>query len=205
MVVREELRRTVGTGTVIEDGAVVGEKCAGWQKPAIIGRNCLVRRYSIVFTDTQIGDRVMTGTRVLIREHTHIGNDCLIGTGTIIEGQTDIGNEVVLQSAVFIPSMTRIGNRVFIGPCAVLTNDSYPLRAREQYVPMGPTVDDDATIGANATLLPGVRVGEGAMVAAGAVVTRDVPPWHLAVGVPARVRELPVGLRQPNQVRRRNR
>jgi acetyltransferase-like isoleucine patch superfamily enzyme len=205
MAVKERSRLTIGRGTVIEEGAVVGEAGRDWGKPTVIGIDCLIRRNSVIFTDTAIGDRVITGTGVLIREKTHIGNDCLIGTGTIIEGCTEIGDEVVIQSGVFIPTMCRIGSRVFIGPCAVMTNDAYPLRKRAQYSAAGPTLDDDVTIGANATLLPGVRIGEGALVAAGAVVTGDVAPWHLAVGVPARIQELPDGLREPNQVRRRHR
>jgi acetyltransferase-like isoleucine patch superfamily enzyme len=85
-----------------------------------------------------------------------------------------------------------------------MTNDRYPLRMRKEYVVAGPQLDDDVTIGANATLLPGVRIGAGAVVAAGAVVTRDVPEWSLAVGVPAKVCELAAHLREPNQVRRRS-
>jgi len=84
---------------------------------------------------------------------------------------------------VYVPTNTTIGDRVFLGPHAVLTNDPYPLRREANLV--GPTIEDDASIGANATVLPGVTVGAGAFVAAGAVVTEDVPPETLAVGVPA--------------------
>jgi acetyltransferase-like isoleucine patch superfamily enzyme len=187
---------------VIEDGATVGLAYQGWQNPARIGAACLIRRGTVVFADVAVGDRSQTGMGVIIREHTRIGADCVIGTLTIIEGRTEIGDQVVIQSGVFIPTMTEIGSRVFIGPRAVMTNDPYPLRRRSEYVAAGPVLGSDVTIGANATLLPGVRVGEGAMVAAGAVVTHDVPDWSLAIGVPARVRELPDRLREPNQVRR---
>ncbi|HUY50772.1 MAG TPA: DapH/DapD/GlmU-related protein [Streptosporangiaceae bacterium] len=203
MVVKERPRLTVGAGTVIEEGAVVGETHPGWHEPTLIGAGCRIRRFSVVFTDTAIGDRTMTGVGTVIREHTRIGSDCVIGTNAIIEGNADIGNEVVIQTGVFIPTTARIGDRVFLGPRVVLTNDAYPLRRRSEYTPAGPELCDDVTIGANATLLPGVRIGEGAMVAAGAVVTRNVPAWSLAVGVPARLRDLPERLREPNQVRRR--
>jgi acetyltransferase-like isoleucine patch superfamily enzyme len=145
----------------------------------------------------------VTGVRVLVRERTRLGAGCVVGSSTIVEGDVDIGDEVVLQSGVYVPTHVTIGDRVFIGPRAVLTNDKFPLRRRAEYLPEGPVIEDDASIGANATLLPGVRVGRGAMVAAGAVVTRDVPPWTLAVGVPARVSDLPEHLKEPNQVRRR--
>lgn len=203
MVVKERLRLRVGSGTVIEENAILGEMHPGWKAPTIIGSGCCVRRFSLIFTDTEVGDHTMTGVGVVIREHTRIGSGCIIGTNTIIEGNVDIGDEVIIQSGVFIPTMTKIGDRVFIGPRAVLTNDAYPLRQRAEYIPMGPELGDDVTIGANATLLPGVRIGKGAMVAAGAVVTHDVPAWNLAVGVPARIRDLPEKLRELNQVRRR--
>jgi acetyltransferase-like isoleucine patch superfamily enzyme len=194
----------IGARTIIEEGAVVGEPHAGWEQPALVGDDCHIRRHSIIFTDTVLGDRAVTGVGVVIREQTRIGRDCMVGTATIIEGNTEMGDEVVIQSGVFIPTVTQIGSRVFIGPRAVMTNDTYPLRIRAEYVAAGPVLCDDVTIGANATLLPGVRIGAGAMVAAGAVVTRDVPPWSLAVGVPARIRDLPEHLREPNHMRRRH-
>ena len=90
---------------------------------------------------------------------------------------------------VYIPTDTRIGNRVFIGPNAVLTNDRYPPHRIGGL--RGPVISDGAAIGANTTLLPGVCIGEGSLVAAGAVVTRDVPDHMLAIGTPARIKKLP--------------
>jgi acetyltransferase-like isoleucine patch superfamily enzyme len=159
---------------------------------------------TVIYANTILGARCATGTYALVREFTEMGEDCLVGSTTVIEGHVQMGDGVVLQSGVFVPTETVIGSRVFVGPCAVLTNDRYPLRCRATYRPAGPALEDDVTIGANATLLPGVRVCEGAMVAAGAVVTKDVPPWSLAIGCPARIRALPDDLRQPNQPRRRS-
>jgi acetyltransferase-like isoleucine patch superfamily enzyme len=190
-------------GVVIEAETTLGLRYQGWAEPARIGAACVIRRGTVIFADVVIGDRTQTGMAAVIREHTRVGTDCVIGTATIIEGHTEIADQVVIQSGVFIPTMTEIGSRVFIGPRAVMTNDRYPLRRRSEYVAAGPVLASDVTIGANATLLPGVRVGEGAMVAAGAVVTRDVPAWSLAIGVPARVRDLPGELREPNHRRRR--
>jgi len=158
---------------------------------AVIGRNAVVRSGTIVYCDVTVGDDFSTGHNVVIREHTVIGNGVSIGTNTIIEGNTRIGNGVNMQSLVYIPTGVTIEDGVFIGPNAVLTNDPYPPHGGKDL--KGPVIRKGASIGANATILPGVVVGEGALVAAGAVVTHDVPPHTLAVGAPARFRDLPAG------------
>jgi len=122
----------------------------------------------------------------------------LVGTDVVIDGSTAIGSNVSLQTGVYIPAETTIGNNVFIGPNATLTNDPYPIRVEGELI--GLSVENNVSIGANATVLPGVTIGEGAFVAAGAVVTEDVPEWTLAVGNPAEHKELPDQLRTPNQI-----
>ena len=155
----------------------------------VIGKNALLRPGTTLYCDVEIGDDFQCGHNVLIREKTRIGDRVAVGTGTIIEGNTTIGNDVRIQSLAFIPTGTVIGNGVFIGPHAVLTNDRYPPSGNPDL--KGPVLRDGAVIGANATILPGIVIGKGACVAAGAVVTRDVPARKLAVGVPARVQDLP--------------
>jgi len=159
-----------------------------------IGKDAVLRSGTIIYCEVVIGDRFQTGHNVMIREKTRIGNHVSIGTGAIIEGNTRIGDDVNLQSMVYIPTSTEIGDRVFIGPNAVLTNDRYPPSGIGGLV--GPVVECDAAIGANATILPGVHIGEGALVAAAAVVTRDVPAHMLAVGAPAKIRDLPTEIAQ---------
>ena len=154
-----------------------------------IGKNPVIRSGTILYCDVIIGDFFQTGHNVVIREETRIGDRVSIGTATVIDGHTTIGNDVSLQSRVYIPTNTRIGNHVFIGPNAVLTNDRYPPTRIGGLD--GPNVMDGAAIGANATLLPGVCIGEGALVAAGAIVTRNVPDHMMAIGAPAKIRELP--------------
>jgi acetyltransferase-like isoleucine patch superfamily enzyme len=90
---------------------------------------------------------------------------------------------------VYFPTHTTIGDHVFVGPNAVLTNDRYPPSGSGGL--KGPVIRNHAAVGAHATILPGVCIGEGALVAAGAIVTRDVPAHMLAIGAPARIRELP--------------
>lgn len=160
---------------------------------ARIGRNAVLRSGLVVYCQVEIGDRFQSGHNVLIREQTVVGDDSAIGSSSVIEGSSTIGNFARIQSMVFLPTRTTVGDHVFIGPNAVLTNDRYPPTGKPELI--GPVIQDYAVIGANATILPGVTIGKGAFVAAGAVVTRDLPAGRMAIGVPARERDLPEELR----------
>ena len=166
-----------------------------------LGRGARIRSGSIVYGGVRAGERLRTGHRVLVREGTTLGDDVLLGTDTIVEGHTRIGDRVSIQSRVFIPSQTDIGSDVFIGPGATLTNDPSPVRRRA--VLRSGWLEDGVSVGAAAVILPGVRIGRDAFVAAGAVVTRDVPAMTLAIGVPAEHRDLPQSLRGRNRIRKR--
>jgi acetyltransferase-like isoleucine patch superfamily enzyme len=192
-------RNCIGEGAVFFEPVTLGfpsrERIGQSDYPgATIGRDAVIRSGTIIYCDVTIGDGFQTGHNVLIREKTSIGDRVAIGTAAVIEGNCAIGDDVRLQSLVYIPTDTRIGHRVFIGPNAVLTNDRYPPGPHASL--RGPVIGDGAVIGANATVLPGVSVGEAAFVAAGAVVTRDVPPQTLAIGAPARFRPMPPGARR---------
>src|SRR3990172_4169840 len=96
-----------------------------------IGDGAVIRSGSIIYGDVVIGKNFQTGHNVLVREKTSIGDDVLVGTATIVEGYTEIGSNVVIQSMVYIPLNTKIEDAVFIGPNAVLANDKYPLRIKQ--------------------------------------------------------------------------
>jgi acetyltransferase-like isoleucine patch superfamily enzyme len=156
----------------------------------ILGSNTILRAGVAVYKDSILGNDVRTGHNVLIREKCVIGNNVLLGTNVVVDNHTIIGSNVSIQSSVYIPTGTIIEDFVFLGPNCVLLNDRYPIRDKNVSL-HAPILRKGATIGGNATILPGVEVGEGVLVAASAVVTKNVPPWHLACGSPARFTKLP--------------
>ena len=188
----------LGDDCDVAPGATVGHVHRDGAEPPVIGDRATIRSGTIVYADVEIGDDFTTGHGVLVREDTTVGDDVAFGTNTVVDGTTTVGSHVSLQTGVYVPTDTTIGDEVFVGPCAVLTNDPYPIRKDVELV--GPTLEDHVSVGANATILPGVTVGEGSFVAAGAVVAEDVPPETLAVGAPAEHRPLPDVLDGGNRI-----
>lgn len=140
--------------------------------------------------DVQSTD-IGAGTRIwqfcVIFEKAKIGNDCNICANVLIENDVVIGNNVTIKSGVQRWDGVRIEDNVFIGPNATFTNDLMP---RSKVYPaqfLQTVIKTGASIGANATILPGIAVGERAMIGAGAVVTRSIPPHAIVVGNPARI------------------
>lgn len=182
----------------IAEEATVGVSYADDTSPPLLGTDSVVRAGTVIYDDVVAGDRLQTGHHALVRERSVLGDDVLVGTQVVLDGDADVGSNVSMQTGVYIPTNTTIGDRVFLGPNATLLNDPYPIRKDVELV--GPTLSADVSVGANATVLPGVEIGEGAFVAAGAVVTEDVPPEMLAVGTPATHRELPEALQGGNNL-----
>lgn len=164
-----------------------------------IGKNALIRAHTIIYCKVQIGKDFQTGHNVLIRENTSIGDNVSVGTNSVIEGNVTIGSNVNIQSNVFIPINTTIEDFVFIGPNAVLTNDKYP-PFRKGKALKGPVLKRGVSVGANATILPEVVIGEGTMIAAGTIVTQNVPEWKLVIGSPAKIVELSEELKVFNRI-----
>jgi acetyltransferase-like isoleucine patch superfamily enzyme len=172
---------------VVEDHVVVGVGPG----PVSMGPGTVLRAGTIVYGGVRAGRGLRTGHHAVIRSGTSIGDDCVVGTNVVVDGNCVLGDRVKLQSNAYIPTNTRIESDVFVGPAAVLTNDKpmaaytrgiYP-RSREL---VGPTLRRGARIGANATILAEIEVGQDAVVGAGAVVTHDVAAGTIVVGVPAR-------------------
>ena len=120
----------------------------------------------------------------------------VIGNNYTIRSNSIIYNDVVIGDN-FRTGHNVIEDNVFIGPCACFTNDKYPVRIN--YELQGPKVRRGASIGGNTTFLSNVEVGEGSIVAAGAIVIHSVPPFYLAIGTPARIKPLPDHLKVPNR------
>lgn len=131
------------------------------------------------------------GTRIWAFAHVlpgaRIGRDCNICDGVFVEGDAVVGDRTTLKCGVQLWDGVRLGNDVFVGPNATFSNDMYPRSRQRPERFIETVVEDGASIGANATLLPGVRIGRGAMIGAGAVVTRSVPANAIVVGNPARI------------------
>jgi acetyltransferase-like isoleucine patch superfamily enzyme len=194
----EEAFFEAGANCQIQTGCIVGLKYKVDCGPVILGSGCRIRMGTIIYGDVRVGDDFQTGHHVTIREHTNIGHHVVVGTNTVIDGNVTIGDFVKIQSNCYIPTHVTIGRRVFLGPNVILTNDRYPLKMRKAYKPEGPILEDGVTLGGGVVVCPGVRIGHDSFVAAGAVVTRDVPPHSLVMGIPGRISPLPEKLRERN-------
>ncbi|WP_340110620.1 acyltransferase [Pikeienuella sp. HZG-20] len=184
----------------IQEGAIVDQP-GGGPEPSRFGPGGVLRRGTIVYTGVTAGRNLQTGHHVTIRGGAVIGDHVVIGTNTVLDGVLTIGDFVKIETGCYLPTHMSVGNRVFIGPCVTFTNDRYPLKMRDAYLrdgPQGAHVEDLVTIGGGCTICPGVRIGRGSFVAAGAIVTRDAPPMSLVIGAPARIEPLPDRLREDN-------
>jgi acetyltransferase-like isoleucine patch superfamily enzyme len=180
----------LGDGWLIEEFCIVGAPPRGakpGELPTTIGDQAVIRSHTVIYAGNVIGRNFQTGNKVNIRERNRIGNDVSIGTLSVIEHHVEIGDGVRIHTQAFIPEFSVLEDGCWIGPNVVLTNAKYPLSPGAKDQLAGPVIRRGAKIGANVTILPGVVVGEHALVGAGAVVVRDVPAGAVVVGNPARV------------------
>lgn len=132
------------------------------------------------------------GTRIwqfaVVLGGARVGKNCNINCHTFIENDVIIGDNVTVKSGVYLWDGIRVGDNVFIGPNATFVNDHRPRSKQRPAEYVGATIEESASIGANATIMGAIRIGRGAMIGAGSVVTKDVPPYTLWYGNPARHR-----------------
>lgn len=204
----------IGKGTLVDESAIIGHPCKsaqlsgrslGSSAGAYVGAHCIIRSNSVIYEGTILGDNVQTANNVIIREDVHIGNGCVFGGGAIVLAGARLGRNVRAMEQSLICEGAVVGNDVFIAPHVSFTRGRHMLGAfihagrmseeeadamEMRYAdPAGPSViiEDDVRIGANSVILAGVRLGKGAVVAAGSVVSLDVPENHLVMGNPSRI------------------
>jgi UDP-2-acetamido-3-amino-2,3-dideoxy-glucuronate N-acetyltransferase len=191
----------IGDGCLIQDAAVLGKQPAlartssaprGTLEPLVIEDGATICTQAIVFAGSQIGAGTIIGDQAYVRERVRVGPDSVVGRGTTVDNDVVIGARVRLQTGVYVTAWSVIDDDVFVGPCAMTTNDDTMARRSPANPMEGVRLRRASRVGGGAVILPGVEIGEEAFVAAGAVVTRDVPPHKVVWGVPARiVRDVP--------------
>lgn len=134
----------------------------------------------------KLGEGTKVWINVQIREETTIGADCILGKDVYIAEFVKVGDRCKIQNGVSVFTGVTIEDDVFVGPDATFTNDMVPRAFKADWKIVPTLVKQGASIGANATIVCGVTIGEYAMVAAGSVVTKDVKPYSLVMGNPAR-------------------
>jgi acetyltransferase-like isoleucine patch superfamily enzyme len=180
----------LGATAVVEDFCVIGcppRGMAPGEFETVIGDNAIIRSHCVIYAGNRIGRNFHVGHKANIRELNRIGDDVSIGTLSVVEHHVEIGSRVRIHTQVFIPEYSILMDDAWIGPNVVLTNAKYPNFPDTKGNLRGPVIEPGARIGANATILPGVVIGQGSLVGAGAVVTKNVEPGKIVAGNPARV------------------
>lgn len=180
----------IGDGAEIGDFVIIGmppKGAAPGELKTVIGRNAVIRSHTVIYAGNVIGDDFQTGHAAMIRELNQIGNQVSIGTHSVVEHHVEIADGARIHSQAFIPEYSVLEQGCWIGPNVVFTNALYPLSPAAKKHLKGPRIGPKVKIGANSTLLPGVEIGHNALVGAGSVVVKDVPPGKVVVGNPARI------------------
>lgn len=189
---------SIGEGTIVEPGVTVGFRYHPDCGPARIGANGILRLGTLIYGDVTIGDHFQSGHYTVIRAKVRMGDWCTVTNHSTLEGLIRFGTGVRVMSHVYIPSRTWFGDRVFVGPGTTFLNERIPGRLDHGPTPRGATIEDDVMIGGGCTILPGVTIGEKSFIAAGTLVTGDIPPRSFVKGRPGVATPLPANLDRGN-------
>ena len=203
----------IGDNCKILDGAILGKMPAAASmsattgaardlSPLMLGKAVTVGAGCIIYRGTEIANKVFFGDLATVREDVTIGEGTIIGRGATVENKVSIGKKTKIESNAYITAFSIIEDYCFVAPCVAFSNDNFLGRTEERKKHFGgPILRKGARIGAGAVLLPGVEIGEDGLVAAGSVVTKDVPPRTIVLGAPAKPwREVPEEQLIENQV-----
>lgn len=194
----------IGNNVRIDDNAIIGKRPMRASLSIFkeeldltvtyIGNNCLIGANTIIYICSDIADHVLVADLASIRENTSIDEYTIIGRGVTVENYVKIGKRCKLESECYITAYSDLGDYVFIAPGVITSNDNYIGRTEERLKHFkGITVKKGGRIGAGAVILPGKIIGEDALVAAGSIVTKDVPARKIVMGSPAKViKDVPI-------------
>ena len=177
-----------GDNLAVDDGvqlAYLSGRCP--DQSLRLGDGAVVRSGSVVYAGARIGDRFASGHNVVIREECALGDDVAVWSNSVVDYGCVIGHRVKIHTNCYVAQFTVLEDDVFLAPGVSIANDLYPGDSHSADVMAGPVIEAGAQIGVGATLLPYVRIGAGAIIGSGSVVSRDVPPGMVAFGNPARV------------------
>jgi acetyltransferase-like isoleucine patch superfamily enzyme len=153
--------------------------------PLVLGAGARLRSGTVLYDGSTIGRRLQTGHGVVIREGCVVGDDVSVWSNSVIDYGCRIGNRVKIHCNCYVAQFTELEEDVFLAPGVTIANDLYPGDRRSAQLMAGPSIGAGAQIGVNVTVLPFVRIGAGALIGAGSVVTRDIPAAVVAFGNPA--------------------
>ena len=155
--------------------------------PCVIGDGCIIGTHAVVYRGCTLNEGVLVADMGEVRERVTVGEKTIIGKGATVECDCKVGSYCKIQTNAYITAYSTLGNYCFIAPGVVTSNDNYAGRTKKCFAEFkGVTVCDGGRIGAGAVIKPGIVIGEDGFVAAGSVVTRDVEPGMIVMGVPAK-------------------
>jgi acetyltransferase-like isoleucine patch superfamily enzyme len=178
----------LGKNIIIEDFCIIGAPFKGQKnEKTIIGNNAIIRSHTVIYAGNIIGKNFQTGNKTNIRELNQIGDNVIIGTLSVIEHHVKIEDYVRIHTSAFIPEYCVLEKKSWIGPNVVLTNAKFPRHPNVKDELKGVHIEAKAKIGANSTILPGVKVGKNSLIGAGSVITRDIAGGVIVAGNPAKI------------------